>query len=351
MRIERFLAVLQAALASAGGSSSMVAEPRPFRAAPSRCLLALLLGAVALCAQAFDLQGHRGARGLAPENSLAGFERALALGVTTLELDVAVTRDGVLVVHHDLGLNPDVARDAQGRWLERPGAPIHTMSWAELQAYDIGRLKPGSRYASQFPEQAPIDGTRIPRLADLFERVRRGGHDKVRVAIETKLNPLLPDATPPPEAFARLVVDEIRRAGMQQRVQIQSFDWRTLQVVQRIAPEIPTVYLTAQQRWLDNVAAGKPEGSPWTAGFQHRDHGSIPKLIKAAGGTIWSVHFADLDATGVKEAQALGLKVLAWTINDAATMGRMIDLGIDGLITDRPDIARQVLAQRGIAPR
>jgi glycerophosphoryl diester phosphodiesterase len=314
-------------------------------------LVALLLGAAALCAQAFDLLGHRGARGLAPENSLAAFALALKLGVTTLELDIAITRDGVPVIHHDLALNPDVARDAQGRWLDQPSAPIHTMTWAELQAYDVGRLKPGSRYASQFPEQAAMDGTRIPRLADLFELVRRGGHDRVRFAIETKLNPLLPEATPSPEVFARAVVDEVRKAGLQQRVQILSFDWRTLQVVQRIAPEMPTVYLTAQQRWLDNVAVDKPEGSPWTAGFQHRDHGSIPKLIKAAGGAIWSVFHGDVDAAKVKEAQALGLKVLVWTVNDTPLMERMIGLGIDGLITDRPDIAQKVLAQRGIVPR
>ncbi len=324
---------------------------RPFVHRVRLALLAAACAATTLAAPAFDLQGHRGARGLAPENSLAAFQRALTIGVTTLELDVAITRDGVMVIHHDLALNPDFARDRSGRWLDQPSAPIHTMSWADLQGYDIGRLKPGTRYASLYPEQTAIDGTRIPRLADLFELVRRGGHDGVRFAIETKLNPLLPDATLPPEPFAQALVDEIRKAGMQQRVQILSFDWRTLQVVQRIAPEVPTVYLTAQQRWLDNVAAGKPEGSPWTAGFQLRDHGTVPQMIKAAGGRVWSVYFGDVDAAKVKEAQSLGLKVLVWTVNDAPTMGRMIDIGIDGLITDRPDIAQKVITERGITLR
>jgi glycerophosphoryl diester phosphodiesterase len=313
--------------------------------------MALLLAAVASTAAGFDLQGHRGARGLAPENSLAGFERALQFGVTTLELDVAITRDGVVVVHHDLALNPDITRNANGRWLDAPSAPIHTLDWAQLQSFDIGRLKPGTRYAAQFSQQEPVDGTRVPRLADLFDLVKRGRNESVRFAIETKLNPLLPDATLPPDRFATLVVDEIRKAGMQQRVQIMSFDWRTLQVVQRIAPEIPTVYLTAQQRWLDNIGTLKGEDSTWTAGFQFREHGSIPKMIKAAGGQFWSVHYADIDAGKVKEAQALGLKVLVWTVNDAAAMQRMLDLGIDGLITDRPDIAREVLRERRIELR
>jgi glycerophosphoryl diester phosphodiesterase len=309
---------------------------------------ALVLGS---SVQAFDLQGHRGARGLAPENSLAGFELALQHGVTTLELDIAITRDGVLVIHHDLELNPNHTRDALGRWLDKPSAPIHRMSWDELQGYDIGRIQPGTRYATQFAEQKPMDGTRVPRLADLFARVKALGNDKVRFAIETKLRPDSPEHTLPPEAFATAVVAEIRKAGMQGRAQIMSFDWRTLLVVQRIAPEIPTVYLTAQQSWIDNVGAGKPEGSAWTAGFQYRDHGSVPRMIKAAGGKFWSVYHGDIDAAKVREAQALGLKVLVWTVNDAALMGRIIDMGVDGLITDRPDIAAGVLQARRIVPQ
>lgn len=297
---------------------------------------------------AFDLQGHRGARGLLPENTLPAFERALALGVTTLELDIAITRDGVLVIHHDTTLNPDTTRDASGEWLAQRGPALHSLTWAQLQAYDVGRLKPGSDYGRRYPAQQSMDGTRIPRLADLFDLVKRSGNDKVRFAIETKLTPDRPEETPEPEPFAQAVVEEIRKAGMARRSSILSFDWRTLQVVQRIAPEIPTVYLSAQQRWLDNIAADRSEGSRWTAGLQFREHGSVPRMIRAAGGAYWSVYFGDLDAEKVKEARSLGLKVLVWTVNDPAIMTRVIDYGVDGLITDRPDLASEVLQQRGI---
>ena len=310
--------------------------------------LPLALAIAATSALGLDLQGHRGARGLLPENTLASFQRALELGVTTLETDIAITRDGVLAIYHDRTLNPDITRDAAGRFIDPPGVPIHTLTWAQLQTYDVGRIRPGSTYARNFSEQQPLDGTRIPKLADLFDLVKRFGDDKVRFAIETKLHPDRPDETPAPEPFARAVVDEIRKAGMAARSQIQSFDWRTLQVVKQFAPEIETVYLTAQQRWLDNVAAGDPAGSRWTAGFQYKDHGSIPRMIKAAGGTHWSCYFGDLDAAKVKEAQALGLKVLAWTVNDPAVMARILDLGVDGLITDRPDLARKLLEERKI---
>lgn len=312
-------------------------------------LLAFACGGGAVTA--FDLQGHRGARGLLPENSLAGFERAIELGVTTLELDIAITSDGVLVIHHDRELNPDIARDATGRWIDKAPDPIHAMRWTDLQAYDIGRLKPGTPYAARHAEQQAIDGTRVPRLSELFALVRRLDNQRIRFAIETKLSPQAPAETPPAEAFATALVDEIRQAGMQQRVQILSFDWRTLQVVQRIAPEMPTVYITAQQDWIDNIGAGRPAGSPWTAGIQFRDHGSVPRMIRAAGGQVWSVFHGDLDAAKLREAHALGLKVLAWTANDAALMRRLIDLGVDGLVTDRPDVAQRVLRERGITPQ
>lgn len=320
-------------------------HPRSLRAAA-----ALLLTLATMAAQALDLQGHRGARGLAPENTLRSFEVALQHGVSTLELDIAITRDGVLVIHHDLELNPAITRDEAGRWLDAPSAPIHTLSWAELQRYDVGRLKPGTNYARNYPDQVAADGTRIPRLADLFELVNKAGHAGVRFAIETKLNPNRPDATRPPQEFVRMLLDEIRKAGMLGRVQILSFDWRTLQEVQRLAPEVPTVYLSAQQRWLDNIGAATGT-SPWTAGIAWRDHGSVPRMIKAAGGRIWSVFHGDLDADKLKEARSLGLTVLVWTVNDPAQMERLIDMGVDGLITDRPDLARQVMDRRGLKPR
>ena len=320
-------------------------------------LLGTLVLVLAGCAARFDLQGHRGARGLAPENTLPAFERALALGVDTLELDVGVTRDGVVVVGHDPVLNPDVVRGPDGKWLESKGPAISSLTYEELSRYDVGRLKPGSAYAKRFAEQVPVDGTRHPRLAEVFALVRAKGDERVRFNIETKLSPLAPSETLPPEAFARKVIEEVRRARMQSRATIQSFDWRTLQVVQREAPEIATVYLTAQQRFLDTVCTGAKAGtpatlpadcgaSPWTAGFQLADHGSVPRMVRAAGGRIWSPEYRDLDAARLKEARDLGLRVVVWTVNDPAQIARMLDLGVDGIISDRPDLVLAELKKR-----
>ncbi len=311
-----------------------------------------ILGMVGLVAAqpalALDLQGHRGARGLAPENTLPAFATALSLGVATLELDTGITRDGVVVISHNMTLNPDITRESTGQWLGGPGPAIHALTFAALQQYDVGRIKPGTDYAKQFPDQKPVDGTRIPRLADLFALVKKSGNDIVRFNIETKLSPVEPGQTPDPTAFATTLVELIRQEGMASRVTIQSFDWRTLQVVQRIAPEMPTVYLSAQQGAFDNIAATKATGSPWTAGIQYKDHGSVPKMVKAAGGAIWSPLFADLTEFKLKEAHALGLQVVVWTVNDPAQLKKVLDLGVDGIITDRPDLLRKVMAERGM---
>jgi glycerophosphoryl diester phosphodiesterase len=263
-------------------------------------------------AAAFDLQGHRGARGHAPENTLAGFERALGMGVTTLELDVGVTRDGVVVIHHDRALNPDLARGPDGGWIGAPAPLIHSLSFDELRRYDVGRLRPGSEYARRFPHQRPVDGARIPRLSELLERTKKLA---VRFNIETKIAPDAPHETPAPEPFARALIGEIRSAGVQERASIQSFDWRTLKVVEREAPEIATVYLTDER-------------------------GSDPAKVHAAGARIWSPDFRALDAAKVAAARALGLRIVPWTVNEPGDIRRVLRLGVDGIISDYPDRVR-----------
>lgn len=299
-------------------------------------------------AKALDIQGHRGARGLAPENTLPAFARALGIGVTTLEMDCAVTKDGVVVVSHDSTLNPNITRGPDGKWLEGEGPPIRNFTYEELGRYDVGRTKPGSDYERRFAQQQPVDGTRMPRLADVFALARKAGNGEVRFNIETKISPLHPERTVSPEVFARAFIAVIRKAGMEERVTIQSFDWRTLAVVQKEAPEITTVYLTAQQGFMDNIRAASP-ASPWNAGLHvNQFGGSVPRMVKAAGGTVWSPYSGETTREQVREAQALGLRVVLWTVNEPADMRRLIEWGVDGIISDRPDLLRKTAGEMGI---
>lgn len=307
-------------------------------------LVAALLVLATFAAQAFDLQGHRGARGLAPENTLPAFRKGLEIGVDTLECDMAITKDGVVVVHHDLWLNPDTTRGPDGKWLEGRGPAIKDLSFEELQKYDVGRIKPGTKYAADFAHQEPVDGTRVPRLSDLFDLVKKSGNAKVGFDCETKVSPLDRDATLPPEEFARRVVAEIRKHGMAERTMIQSFDWSTLQVVQKIAPEIRTMYLSSP-RTLKAESATKP--SPWLAGFEPESRGgTVPKAVKAAGGKIWAPNQTYLTPELLAEAHALGLLVIPWTVNDPAMMAKLLDMGVDGIISDRPDVVKAELGKR-----
>ena len=304
---------------------------------------------------AFDLQGHRGARGLRPENTLAGFAEALSIGVTTLETDLAITRDDIVVLSHDPVLNPDIVRGPDGAWPATPGPAIRTLSFAELARFDIGRIRPGSAYAREFPRQKPVDGERIPTLAALFALAAASGTSP-RFNIETKIAPAKPDETPDPERFAHLVVEAVRQAGVASRTTIQSFDWRTLLAVHRIAPDIETVCLTIETEEMNTVRARaslpSPQPSPWLAGVDvGRQGSSAPSLVSAAQCATWSPYWRDVTAANVAEAHALGLKVVPWTVNDASGMAAMIAMKVDGLITDYPDLGRQVLAAHGIAIR
>jgi glycerophosphoryl diester phosphodiesterase len=308
-------------------------------------LVALLPGLLAGAAHAFDSQGHRGARGLAPENTLEGFAVALAIGVTTLELDTAMTRDGVLVVSHDRRLNPDHTRGPDGKFLEAEGPAIRALTLAEVRRYDVGRLKPGTDYAKSFPEQRPVDGARIPALTELFDLVKRAGAEHVHFNIETKITPTSGDETPDPETFAAALAKAVRDADLASRVSMQSFDWRTLMAMRSIAPEIERVCLTAEALNFDTIRRGEPGASPWTAGLDIDDFGgSVPRLVAAAGCQVWSPLYRNAKADDVAAAKALGLKVIPWTVNERADMERLIALGVDGIITDYPDRLRDVMA-------
>jgi len=278
---------------------------------------------------------------------MAAFRTALALGVSTLETDLAITKDDVVVISHDPTLNPDLVRGPDGQWIAPPGPAIRTLTLAELKRFDIGRLNPQSRYAQQFPDQKPVDGERFPTLAELFAAA-----PSVRFNIEIKTDPNRPDLTVDPAQFARLAVDAIRHGKAAERSTIQSFDWRSLLAARKLAPEIATSCLTIESSGMDTVGRSGASPSPWLAGLLlAAEGGSLPRLAKQAGCAVWSPFWRNATANSVKEAQALGLKVIPWTVNNPADLAQLIDLGVDGLITDYPDRAQAVLAAKGLKAR
>jgi glycerophosphoryl diester phosphodiesterase len=286
----------------------------------------------------FDLQGHRGCRGLRPENTIAGFQHALALGVGTLEMDIALAADGVPVVSHDPQLNPDITRTADLAWLAAPGPVIHAVPAARLAVFDVGRIRPGTAYAAEYPDQVAVDGARIPALAEVCALVA-GARAPVRLNIELKTFPDRPQLTAAPQVMAEAVVAVLASHRLLDRTTIQSFDWRSLDWLARHHAGVARSYLTARETLRPLWLAGRePAGRPaWQV------------VADAAGApTTWSPQFRLLDAPAVRAAQAAGLAVLPWTVNRPADMARLIEWGVDGIISDRPDLLRQVLAEKGM---
>jgi glycerophosphoryl diester phosphodiesterase len=274
--------------------------------------------------RAFELQGHRGARGLFAENTIEGFIATIALGVSSLELDVGVTKDGIAAINHDFALNPDIARDADGHWLSERAAPpplIRSLTLAELRRFDVGRSRPGSQLARRHPGQCGADGVRIPTLAELVEATAESG---MTIDVELKTDAARPDDTVSPEAMAEAVLAAAHPARA--RLVVRSFDWRGLVWLQRRAPDVKLAWLSEGQ--TDPAAV----------------------LAAAHGSGTWAPAWADLSQTAIKAAHAGGLRVVPWTVNDPAEMRRLIDWGVDGLCTDRPDLARAAMKSCGLTP-
>jgi len=295
--------------------------------------------------RSLDVQGHRGARGLEPENTLAGFDRALRLGVSTLELDLGVTADGAVVVTHDPFIHPSVCLAPDGSVLEGERGPLLIdLRLEEVHAFDCGSLNPDvGRFPSPPREDRP--GERIPTLDEVFDLVRQRSADGVRFNVEIKRAPGSRDTLPLDE-FVASVIDVIHKYGFVDRTTIQAFDWRALQIAERIEPRIELAALVARE-------TVSPE---WNAGVERLPGDSVAEWLARFEVPIddFSPDFRlllDAPDGGSEPIESLhdaGIRVVPWTVNDVATMERLIDLGVDGIITDRPDRLIELCRRRGI---
>jgi len=272
--------------------------------------------------------GHRGARGLWPENTLPGFAQAIALGVDAMELDVAVTADREIVVAHDPRLNPDIARGPDGVWLEPPTPTIRALTFEQLCAYDVGRLRPGSAHAACFPEQRPQDGAKIPRLRDIVSL-----QPALPLFIEMKTFPAEPELTVSPAEMAELTIAVVEAAGAIPRVTMLSFDWRGLRYLRRHHPAVATGWLTQQKM------SEAERRSWWGEGGCLGSSLSALQAVVDEGAPCWLPEFPELPPDDVGAAHRLGVRVIPWAVNRPQDMTDAVEWAVDGFITDRPDLA------------
>jgi glycerophosphoryl diester phosphodiesterase len=258
----------------------------------------LMITATGWTAGPILVHGHRGARAMRPENTMPAFEYAIGAGVDVLELDMAVTRDDVLVVSHDPSLNPAICSG--------PGAPapIRTLTLAELRQWDCG----GRRNAA-FPRQTPVPGTPIPTLDEVFALSSRGSF---QFNIETKIFADHPEYTPSPERFARLVLECVRRHHLESRVILQSFDFRTLHAMKALDPAIRR------------------------SALYEKGADSFVDVARRAGASIVSPEHVLVTPVKVKAAHAAGLQVVAWTPNTRVEWDALVAAQVDAIISDDP---------------
>jgi glycerophosphoryl diester phosphodiesterase len=337
-------AVLSAALLLAVPSHAMAADAPPAGAATDNH---------------FDLEAHRGGLGLTVESTLASFAKGIETGVSTLELDLQITKDGREVITHDRKISGKKCLDTAPVTPNDPDFPYVGKYIKDLTFEQVRSLDCGSLTQPQFPGQKASPGAKMPTLAEVFALADSYPASQVKFNIETKVEAGAPEQTAPREQFVDVALREIYAAHMQSRVSIQSFDWGSLRLVQQRAPQIPTVALTNK----DFLQAGQPGSSPWLGGIDSDDFGG--DLVDAAAslgfnaispvhgtpqnGTVLDANYVPyVTSDMVERAHAAGMKVIPWTVDDKPTMRALIATGIDGLITDYPDRLRDVMDESGL---
>lgn len=303
---------------------------------------------------------HRGGADLWPENTLPAFAGAIACGADGAELDVHLSRDGEVVVFHDEALKPEIVRGPDGAWLETTGPLLKDLTYAELLAFDVGRLKPGTRYAAQHPEQAAADGARIPRLADVIALAQRES-DRFQLWIELKTDLMRQERGADPVALADAALAVVRAARFEARTVFISFDWRALARLRETAPDITAYATTLPQSWFDTetpprehwpppagelaaMRAAVARGADWEGPARRKDHESVRHAVKSLGVDGWFPFYPDLNPETVALSRALQLKIAAWTV-PAGAVPALTEMGIDAICSDDPVALGHILAK------
>lgn len=292
----------------------------------------------------FDLQAHRGGRGETIEESLRAFAKSLELGVSTLELDIVITNDGQPLVWHDSTIEAEKCVDTAPAFAGDPAYPyvgklVHKLTLTQIRTLDCGKR------LAEFPRAEMLHGNKITTLPDVFalaDSYRTSNEGSVRYNIETKVDADQPDRSADPQQFVDAILAAVRTAAKVDRVEIQSFDWRTLPIVHRAEPSIPLVALYDEETWAPD--------SPWLAGINAAVVGDPMIGALLMGANIVAPRYPLVTGKPyVDRAHSLGLKVIPWTVDDADAMREQIAYGVDGIITDYPTLLRGVLAELGIA--
>lgn len=291
--------------------------------------------------------GHRGARGIFPENTMSGFRYLRDIGVDAVEVDVQNAANRVTVVAHDPFLTLAHTRDRDGAWIRGDPRQILKIEADELAAFDVGMIRPGTEYAARFPDQAPLSGQRIPTFETFCDWATT--QPSLLVNVEIKSHALIAEINDPPEVLAEDVIRALKLNGLVDRSIVSSFDWRVIHACERREPGLKRGYLTLLDCHGTTMEPNIIDGSPWMDGARRSDHkNSLPQTIADLGGHVWCPYFEDLNEGDLEAARQCGLQVNVWTVNTPDDIHRMVDMGVDGIISDYPARVKNILSARNV---
>jgi len=294
------------------------------------------------------IYGHRGARGDLPENTLESFKYLFDNAINAYETDILISKDLIPVITHDFRLDPSLTKDEAGNWIKDENIKIFDLTYDEISKFDIGSLNKLSRYGRRFINQRSLENQKIPKLSELLELSSKNLLQDLLINLEIKSTPDEKNLTPDPQDLVQIVLNEINNSNLKDKIIISSFDWRILREVKKQSPEIPRAYLTFQQEKGMKIKKTIYSKSPWIDHIPLTIVYDLPKIIKELGGSAWHPYYKDINKKAVKDARDNNLPVNVWTVNDEDDMLKMIEYGVDGIMTDYPLRLKNLCEKRGI---
>ena len=281
------------------------------------------------------IYGHRGARGDLPENTLESFKYLFENDINAYETDILISKDLIPVITHDFRLDPSFTKDNEGNWIEDENIKIFDLTYEELLKFDVGSLNKLSRYGRRFVNQKTLENQKIPKHSELLDLSSKNISENLLINLEIKSTPDEENLTPAPEDTVKLVVNEINKSNLKNKIIVSSFDWRTLSVIKNQYPEIPRAYLTQHLTGI-NINQTIYNRSPWLSFLPYYEDHELPKIIKSQGGKAWHPYRKDITKKLVDISHQEELPVNVWTVNKEYEMLKMVEYGVDGIMTDYP---------------
>jgi glycerophosphoryl diester phosphodiesterase len=294
------------------------------------------------------IYGHRGARGDLPENTLESFKYLFDNAINAYETDILISKDLVPVITHDFRLDPSLTKDKEGNWIKDEDIKIFDLTYDEISKFDVGSLNKLTRYGRRFVNQRSLENQKIPKLSELLELSSKNVLQNLLINLEIKSTPDEKNLTPDPKDLVQIVLNEINNSNLKEKIIISSFDWRILREVKKQSPEIPRAYLTFQQEKGMKIKKTIYSKSPWIDHIPLTIVYDLPKIIKELGGSAWHPYYKDINKKAVKDAHDNNLPVNVWTVNDEDDMLKMIEYGVDGIMTDYPLTLKNLCEKRNI---